>query len=126
MIRSIVIGLALAAFVAAGEAQAQGLFRKGMAPAASYRSGSIPGTYGGTSYSSYYAGPGATAGPSRGYTYSYYTLSPLPPRTYVGYGADQFPFAGAPYGHPYDPWTWPMMSGAYGAGLSHYYDPPVK
>ena len=28
------------------------------------------------------------------------------------YGANDFPFHGRPYGHPYDPWTWPYMSGS--------------
>jgi len=63
--------------------------------------------------------------PSRVYSYSYYA-SPYPARTYVAYGADDFPFYGVPYGHPYDPWTWPYMSGSYNRGLARYYDPPVK
>ncbi|WP_435007695.1 hypothetical protein P12x_004960 [Tundrisphaera lichenicola] len=57
--------------------------------------------------------------------YSYYASS-YPARGYVGYGTEDFPFYGRPYGHPYDPWTWPYMTGAYGQGLARYYDPPVK
>ncbi len=59
------------------------------------------------------------------YRYSYYA-SPGPARGYVAYGADDFPFYGRPNGHPYDAWTWPYMTGAYGQGLARYYDPPVK
>jgi hypothetical protein len=72
-----------------------------------------------------YSSPMAQPAPSRIYSYSYYA-SPQPARTYVGYGADDFPFYGVPYGHPYDPWTWPYMTGSYNRGLARYYDPPVK
>jgi len=42
-------------------------------------------------------------------------------------GYNDFPFhGGGSYAHPYDRWTWPNMSGAYGQGLARYYDPPVK
>ncbi len=58
--------------------------------------------------------------------YSYYAAWPWPARGYVPYGpADQFPFYGHAYGHPYDPWTWPYMSGGYNRYLARYYYPPV-
>ncbi len=60
------------------------------------------------------------------YHYSYYVSPPYQARTYQGYGNNDFPFYGVPYGHPYDPWTWPYMSGSYTGGLARYYDPPVK
>ncbi len=117
MIRPAAIVLTLATIVTTTEADAQTIIRQGYAPTA---------PYGSTTYSSYYSGPGTMTQPTRLYSYSYYTLSPLPARTYVGYGTQDFPFHGAPYGHPYDPWTWPMMSGYYTSGLARYYDPPVK
>ena len=60
------------------------------------------------------------------YPYSYYVAPRFYARAYQGYGTNEFAFHGVPYGHPYDPWTWPYMSGAYGRGLVRYYDPPVK
>lgn len=42
--------------------------------------------------------------------YSYYAaVYPYPARFYVGYGSNDMPFYGTPYGHPYDLWTWPEM-----------------
>jgi hypothetical protein len=59
--------------------------------------------------------------------YSYYAALPWPARGYVPYGPnDGFPFYGTPYGHPYDPWTWPYMSGGYYRYLARYYYPPVR
>jgi hypothetical protein len=99
-------------FFNASEAHAQGLFRRGAA-----RQEMISST----------TPPGKTTTPAaRVYSYSYYTRTNLPVRTYVGYGANDFPFYGAPYGHPYDPWTWATLSGSYQAGLSRYYAPPLK
>jgi hypothetical protein len=58
--------------------------------------------------------------------YSYYAAPyPLPARYYVGYGSNDFPFYGRPYGHPYDPWTWPYMSGGYQRALARYFYPPL-
>ena len=98
----------------ATEANAGGFFRRGhSAPVVAYASPT----------------PGYVAGPTpayRVYTYSYYTRSPLPARTYVGYGANDFPFHGAAYGHAYDPYTFEAMSGSYYSSLARYYDPPVK
>jgi hypothetical protein len=43
--------------------------------------------------------------------YSYYLAPyPLPARLYSGYGNNDFPFYGRPYGHPYDPWTFESLS----------------
>ncbi len=125
MIRSIAVLLSLAGLGLASEAEAQYVVGRGYAVSPSYaRPAYGPSA---TSYSSGYAGsPGVVGQPSRAYQYSYYTRSPLPARTYVGYGASDFPFHGVAYGHPYDPWTWPMMSGYYANGLARYYDPPVK
>ena len=110
MLKPISLVLTLASMAIATEAQAQHFLRRGHA-----------------------SKPAAVASPSVGVAsttplvpYSYYTLSSRPARTYVGYGADEFPFLGSPYGHPYDPWTWPMMSGYYTSGLARYYQPPVK
>ena len=43
---------------------------------------------------------------------------PLPARYYVGYGDNDFPFYGKPYGHPSTPWTWSTLASypAYGWG----------
>jgi hypothetical protein len=58
--------------------------------------------------------------------YSYYAALPWPARGYVPYGpGDGFPFYGEPYGHPYDRWTWPYLSGGYYRYLARYYYPPV-
>ena len=58
--------------------------------------------------------------------YSYYAAPfPFPARTYQGYGEDQFPYYGRPYGHANDPWTWPYISGGYQRQLSNYYHPPL-
>lgn len=128
MIRPSALLLTLAGIVTATEARAQYVVSRGSTqPTTTYYSTpSRAPSYASTPYSSYYSGPASTYRPTRVYSYSYYTLSPLPARTYVGYGSNDFPYQGAPYGHPYDPWTWPMMSGAYTSGLARYYDPPVK
>ncbi|MCA1685344.1 MAG: hypothetical protein LC745_05055 [Planctomycetia bacterium] len=56
--------------------------------------------------------------------YSYYVLpSTVPSRTYIG--PSEFPFYGRPYGHPYDRWTWPYISGGPNADLARYYYPPL-
>jgi len=117
MIKACAVLLTLAGVVTASEAQAQSYYR---------RSPVVPTTPGSVTYSSSYSTPAPIAQPARIYTYSYYTLSPLPPRTYVSFGTEDFAFHGVPYGHPYDPWTWSMMSGSYGKGLARYFDPPVK
>ena len=58
--------------------------------------------------------------------YSYYAAWPWPARVYVPYGpGDEFAFYGRPYGHPYDRWTWPYMSGGYSRSLARYYYPPL-
>lgn len=94
--------------IATSEANAQAwVVESPLAPAA-------PVVYGGT-YSSFYVPP-----------YSYYTAIPFPARGYVGYGYNDFPFYGQPYGSRSDPWTWGYMSGAYARGLARYYYPPVQ
>ena len=57
--------------------------------------------------------------------YSYYVAQPGTARGYYGYGEDQFPYYGRPYGHPYDPWTWPYMTDSYANSLHRYYSPPI-
>jgi hypothetical protein len=57
--------------------------------------------------------------------YSYYAAIPFPARGYVGYGYNDFPYYGRPYGSPSDPWTWPYMSSG-GWALARYYYPPVR
>jgi hypothetical protein len=86
--------------------------------------------YPGTPYAGWYTAPaygyyaGWSAGPAVA-PYSYYAAFPYPARGYVGYGANDFPFYGHPYGHPYDPWSWTTLSGgAYGV-LARYYYPPL-
>lgn len=59
------------------------------------------------------------------YTYSYYAAYQYPAREYVGYGTNDFPYYGRPYGHPSDRWSWPYLSGEYTAALVRYYYPPV-
>ncbi|MFO0958837.1 MAG: hypothetical protein U0800_15635 [Isosphaeraceae bacterium] len=74
-----------------------------------------------TSYSG--GSPGPAFVPQYGY-YSFYVVSPLPARGYVGYGAnDAFPYYGQPYGHAYDAWTWDAMGGAFGNRQRFFYVP---
>ena len=73
-------------------------------------------TYGSWAYSSGYAIP----------AYSYYASYPFQARGYVGYGTNDYPFYGRPYGHPYDPWTWRYMSEDPYVGLARYYYPPLQ
>lgn len=69
--------------------------------------------------------PGPSFVPQYGH-YSYYIVSPLPARGYVGYGpADAFPYHGQPYGHAYDAWTWNGMAGGM-AGRQQFFYPPVR
>ncbi len=61
------------------------------------------------------------------YPYSYWAAIPFPAREYVGYGGNDFPYYGRPYGSPSDPWTWPYLSAAYQYSLSdRYYYPPLR
>jgi len=69
----------------------------------------------GTPYSSPFIAP-----------YSYYAARSGPARIYVGYGNNDFPFNGRPYGNPTDPWSWQYMSGSYVRDLSRYYYPPLR
>jgi hypothetical protein len=59
-------------------------------------------------------------------TYSYYAAFPYPARGYVGYGDNDFPFYGQPYGKPTDRWTWAYMSDPNYGVLARYYYPPVR
>jgi hypothetical protein len=58
--------------------------------------------------------------------YSYYAADPYPARIYVGYGSNDFPFYGQPYGYPTDKWSWAAMSTGRFGGLARYYYPPVR
>jgi hypothetical protein len=108
MTRTIAAFLTLAGILTATETHAQFPFRKGVARQEM-------------------TGQTAVSIPTpRVYTYSYYSRSSLPARTYVGYGNNDFPYHGAPYGHPYDPYTWAAMSNSYQAEMSRYYAPPLK
>ncbi len=113
MTKPITLCLALAGLLFATETRAQYIVGgRPAAPVAGY------------SYPTATATAPAVAHP---YPYSYYVAYPHAARGYVGYGEqDSFPYHGRPYGHPYDPWTWPYMSGSYYGGLARYYDPPVK
>ena len=73
-------------------------------------------SYGTVTYSSGYSVP----------TYSYYASYPYPARQYVGFGQNDFPFYGKPYGRPYDPWTWSAMNEDPYESLARYYYPPVR
>ena len=58
--------------------------------------------------------------------YSYQVLpNAYPKRHYSGYGTNDFPFYGQPYGHSYDAWTWPYLSGGYNRGMARYFYPPL-
>ncbi len=75
-----------------------------------------------TYYSSSYVAPYSTyVAP-----YSYYSVRSGPARIYEGYGTNDFPFYGQPYGNPSDPWSWQSLSGATVRDLSRYYYPPVR
>jgi hypothetical protein len=104
MTKPIAFLLALGGLLTATEARAQHLVHRGKSHRVVAHGGTIAG-HPSTIVSSGYSGhaPG-----------------------YGGLGYNDFPFYGRSYGHPYDPWTWPYMSGAYGQGLARYYDPPVK
>jgi hypothetical protein len=108
MIRAIAFLLITIGFLSESEAQGQHLFRRGAVPQPTTSSVL------------------ATTPTGRVYTYSYYSRSALPARTYVGYGNNDFPYHGVPYGHPYDPYTFNAMSNSYGAEMSRYYYPPLK
>jgi hypothetical protein len=56
--------------------------------------------------------------------YSYYAAYPDFAREYVGYGSNDFPFYGRPYGSPSDRWSWWNLRGD--SGLARYYYPPVR
>ncbi|SIO58248.1 hypothetical protein SAMN05444166_5606 [Singulisphaera sp. GP187] len=71
------------------------------------------------------AGP-TFADPSYVPPYSYYAAYPNPARGYVGYGTNDFPYYGRPYGGPSDRWSWSAMSTAGNGGLARYYYPPVR
>jgi len=75
----------------------------------------------------YAATPGESApasAPAYVPPYSYYAVPPsYPARVYEGPAA--FPFYGRPYGHIYDRWTWPYISGGPDANLARYYYPPL-
>jgi hypothetical protein len=58
--------------------------------------------------------------------YSYYAAFPRPARGYVGWGSNDYPFYGKPYGHAYDAWTWTYMISDPYRGLARYYYPPVR
>jgi hypothetical protein len=109
-----IAALLLAGVLSATEANAGGFFRRGHATTVATYSSPTPGH------------SAASVPTSRLYSYSYYTRSTLPARTYVGYGTNDFPYHGSPYGHPYDPYTWDAMSGSYNSSLAHYYYPPLK
>jgi len=58
--------------------------------------------------------------------YSYYMAPSQPARVYVGYGANDYPFYGSPYGSPSDRWSWEAMSNHPYSALDRYYYPPVR
>jgi hypothetical protein len=69
---------------------------------------------------------GTWAGPATFYPpYSYWAAAPHPARLYVGYGTNDFPFHGRPYGYPYDAWSWTYLGDAQ-RGLARYYYPPLR
>ncbi len=81
---------------------------------------------GGVYYSTWYVTPSFGATPVyHGGTYfppyDYYAAYPMPARIYSGYGSNDFPFYGKPYGHPYTPWTWDTLAAypAYGTGVGY-------
>jgi hypothetical protein len=108
MTKPIAFLVALVAMLTATEARAQHFFHHGKSHRVAV-AGTAPG--------------GTVAGyPSTVARSGYSVVAP----GYGGLGYNDFPFSGKFYGRPYDPWTWPYMSGAYGRGLARYYDPPVK
>ena len=117
MTKTIAALLTLGGILSVSEANAQHIFRRGHARGTVAQSGRPQATAGGAA---------SSAATPRVYPYSYYASRGLPARTYVGYGDNDFPFYGSPYGHPYDAWTFSTLSGSYGQGLARYYDPPVK
>jgi hypothetical protein len=58
--------------------------------------------------------------------YNYYAVLPFSARGYVGYGPNDFPFYGRPYGNPSEPWSWAALSGYNYDVLARYYYPPLR
>jgi hypothetical protein len=70
--------------------------------------------------------PRPTVGTTYVPPYSYYVVpNPYATRYYSGYGNNDFPFYGKPYGRPTDAWTWPYMSHGYYNQMARYYSPPL-
>ncbi len=97
MIRPITLLLTLAGIALASDAEAQHFVRRGHAPKPVAVSSQAMGT---------------ASSPDRSVAQSS--------------RADEFPFHGTPYGRPYEPWTWPKMSGSYASGLARYNQSPLK
>jgi hypothetical protein len=60
---------------------------------------------------------------TRYFPYSYYAAAPFPAREYVGYGFNDFPFYGKPYGSPNDRWSWNTMSQSSYVSRGTFYGP---
>jgi hypothetical protein len=112
MMKKALVAIALAAsFLVASEAKAQSY---GTAIPYPGTPGFVTARYAGFTY----------VAPSMGYLpYSYYAALPFPARDYVGYGTNDFPFYGRPYGSPNDPWTWQSMSRSYYAPRGTFWAP---
>ncbi len=78
------------------------------------------------SVATYAVVPRPTIGTTYVPPYSYYVVpNPYASRHYSGYGTNDFPFYGRPYGRPYDAFTWPYLSHGYYNGMARYYYPPL-
>ena len=78
------------------------------------------------SVATYAVVPRPTVGSTYVPPYSYYVVpNPYAKRHYSGYGANDFPFYGRPYGRPYDAWSWPYLSHGYDNAMARYYYPPL-
>ncbi len=129
MTKWIAVPLFCVGLLAGDEAEAQ-IFHKhrGYRTAAAYATPASTSTVAGAAVGSpTAAGVAATTPATTPYpSYSYYAAYPNQARGYVGYNNDDFAFHGQAYGHPYDKWTWPYMTGSNATVLARYYDPPVK
>ena len=124
LFKALIVGAALMA-AGASRADAQTVIHRGysvVAPA----SGAVSGATSLPSAATYGVIPRPSVGATYVPPYSYYVLpNAYPKRHYSGYGTGDFPFYGRPYGHRYDAWTWPYLSGGYYNGMARYYYPPL-
>lgn len=118
--KTLLAAFALTAMVLFGAKGAEAQYMPSVIPIPPAGESAWPSSVGPAYVGATYAGFSFVA-PASGYLpYSYYAALPFPARGYVGYGNNDFPFYGRPYGAPSDPWTWTSMSRTYYATRGVY------